>query len=105
MTAKTANAATTLMTGAIRNTTLSARAGTMSSLSISLMGSARACNRPQGPTRIGPRRACMKARTFRSKYTRKATRPDSTRKTMTIFMVASSRGELRTNSSVFSSMI
>ena len=52
MTAKTANAATTLMTGAIRNTTLSARAGTMSSLSISLMGSARACNRPQGPTRI-----------------------------------------------------
>ena len=45
---------------------LSAAFGMMSSFSASLMPSARLCSRPNGPTRLGPMRCCMRATTRRS---------------------------------------
>ena len=76
------------MTGAIRNMGLSAPAGMMSSLSMSLIGSATACSTPHGPTRIGPTLACMNARILRSRYTRYMITTDSTMNTIRILMVS-----------------
>ena len=70
ITAKAVNAAATLMAGEIRKTNLSAADGTMSSLSSSFNPSAIGCSNPHGPTRIGPSRACMNAKTLRSIKTR-----------------------------------
>jgi hypothetical protein len=54
------------ITGAIRNTTLSAAFGMMSSFSASFTPSARDWRRPKGPCTLGPIRCCMRATTRRS---------------------------------------
>src|SRR5579872_6395918 len=59
-------AAVTEMSGANQKMALSASSGIMSSLMSSFTASAIGCSRPCGPTRIGPRRACMSAMTLRS---------------------------------------
>jgi hypothetical protein len=56
--------------GAARWSFLSAALGTMSSFWMSFTMSAIVCAQPcQPPTRIGPRRSCMCAETFRSSHT------------------------------------
>ncbi len=65
--ASSPSAAPVAMTGARRNRNLSALSGTMSSFASSFSPSASGWSRPSGPTRIGPRRACMKADTLRSR--------------------------------------
>src|SRR5215210_4487527 len=67
-TAKTTKAAATEMNGAKKKMYGSALSGRRSSFVSNLIASAMGCNRPYGPTRIGPRRACMKAEIFRSRY-------------------------------------
>ena len=54
------------MIGARTKTALSAACGVMSSFSASLMPSARPCSSPNGPTRLGPMRICIRATTRRS---------------------------------------
>ncbi len=54
------------MIGATMKTTRSAAFGMMSSLSASFTPSARLCSRPNGPTRFGPGRDCIRATTRRS---------------------------------------
>src|SRR4051812_41606742 len=66
MTENAVNAVTVEITGARKNTALSARAGMMSSLNASFRPSARDWSRPNGPTRLGPGRTCMRATTRRS---------------------------------------
>ncbi len=51
---------------------LSAEKGTMSSLVSILRPSASGCNRPHGPTRLGPNRFCMRPSTLRSTMVVKA---------------------------------
>ncbi len=69
MTASAVRAGMTASTGARKNTVRSARAGMMSSLVTSLTKSATPWRRPFGPTRFGPRRACMKPISRRSART------------------------------------
>ncbi len=52
--------------GASRNTSGFAPVGTTVSLRNSLRPSASGCNRPNGPTTLGPRRRCIAAITLRS---------------------------------------
>src|SRR5450631_1948953 len=59
-------AAVTEISGANQKMALSASSGIMSSLMSSFTASAMGCSKPCGPTRIGPRRACMSAMTLRS---------------------------------------
>ena len=49
-----------------------APAGTMVSLNRHLIPSATGCNRPKGPTTLGPLRSWIAAHTLRSKYVMKA---------------------------------
>ena len=56
---KTAKAGTIAMSGASQKRNLSALAGIISSLSMSLMASATGCNRPCGPTLQGPSLTCI----------------------------------------------
>ena len=58
--------------GAIKNTALSAPAGTIISLTMYLPKSAKLCSRPKAPTTLGPRRICTAAQTLRSAYIRNA---------------------------------
>src|SRR5262249_49884174 len=51
-----------------------------------------ACRRPHGPTRIGPNLACMKARIFRSRYTRNMITTESARKTISTLIAPSITG-------------
>src|ERR1700722_18907247 len=60
------SAAVTEISGANQKITLSASSGIMSSLIKSFTASAIGCSNPCGPTRMGPRRACMSAMTLRS---------------------------------------
>ena len=69
MTASAVRAGITARTGARKCTAFSARAGVMSSLVTSLTRSARPCSVPSGPTRLGPRRTCMKPMIRRSAST------------------------------------
>src|SRR6201996_9458812 len=73
ITAQTAMAKVTLITGASRNTNLSALAGMVISLNTNFRRSAKDCNRPNGPTTLGPLRHCTAAQTLRSNSSRKAT--------------------------------
>src|SRR5262249_880763 len=66
MTENAVNAQTAEMTGAKKYTTLSASFGMMSSLNASFSPSASDWSRPNGPTRLGPGRTCMRATTRRS---------------------------------------
>jgi hypothetical protein len=66
MTEKAVNAQTVEMTGAKKNTTLSASFGMTSSLNASFSPSASDCSRPKGPLRLGPGRTCIRATTRRS---------------------------------------
>ncbi len=59
----------TARTGARKCTAFSAFAGVMSSLVTSFKRSATPCRMPCGPTRLGPRRACMKPMIRRSART------------------------------------
>ena len=61
------NAGITAMTGANRKTGLSTPAGISPSLRAILTPSARLCNMPSGPTRLGPTRICIQAMTLRSR--------------------------------------
>jgi hypothetical protein len=81
MTANAMKAGMVAMIGARMNTTRSAALGMMSSFSASLMPSARLCSRPNGPTRLGPIRCCMRATTRRSHQI--VNRVMTTRKTKT----------------------
>ena len=54
------------MIGARMKTALSAAVGMMSSFSASLIPSAKPCSSPNGPTRFGPTRCCIRATTRRS---------------------------------------
>ena len=65
-TRKVVNAVIVTTTGALQKTNLSASCGMMSSLISSFSASAKGCNKPCGPTRMGPRRICMCARILRS---------------------------------------
>ena len=65
-TRKVVNAVIVTTTGALKNTSLSALFGMMSSLISSFSASANGCSNPCGPTRMGPRRICMCARILRS---------------------------------------
>ena len=56
----------TTINGANQNTSRSALRGITSSLISSFRESATGCNRPCGPTRIGPNRTCMCASILRS---------------------------------------
>ncbi len=64
---------TTLITGASRNTNLSAPDGMTSSLNTNFRRSAKDCSRPKGPTTLGPLRHCTAAQTLRSNRIRNAT--------------------------------
>src|SRR2546423_11306949 len=75
------NAHTVEMTGAKKYTTLSASRGMMSSLNASFSPSASDWSRPNGPTRFGPGRTCMRATTRRSYQIAKSVM--TTRKTKT----------------------
>lgn len=68
-TAITRNDESSTITGAIRWTTWSADRGTIFSLMSSLSPSAIGCNRPSGPTRLGPIRSWNRAATLRSSHT------------------------------------
>src|SRR6185369_653162 len=73
ITEKTMKAEATAMYGAKKKIQRSAFSGMKSSLVSSLSPSAIGWSNPHGPTRIGPRRACMKAEIFRSRYVAYAT--------------------------------
>ncbi len=70
--AQAPSASVTLISGASRNTNLSAPAGIMSSFSRNLPRSANDCSRPNGPTTFGPLRICTPANSLRSPQIRKA---------------------------------
>src|SRR5207249_8848912 len=67
--------------GAIRNRSVSDPVGAVSSFMNSLMPSARDCNSPNGPVRVGPSRSWMRPETFRSaqmaKYAETLMNPNS----------------------------
>ncbi len=69
ITGRTRNAETTISTGAIRWTQLSAECGTMSSFVTSLIASAIGWSSPNGPTRFGPIRSWNRPAIFRSAST------------------------------------
>ncbi len=66
ITAHAASAGMMTMTGARKNSTLSACAGVMTSLVISFSASAIGCSSPSGPTRLGPTRMCIQPISLRS---------------------------------------
>src|SRR5215467_15400686 len=68
ITEKTINAEATAIYGAKKKIQRSAFSGMKSSLVTNFNPSAIGCSSPHGPTRIGPRRACMNAEIFRSRY-------------------------------------
>src|SRR5215469_14917459 len=68
MTAQATRASVKVTSGATTNTTELAPLGTMVSLTSSLTPSAKGCNRPKGPTTLGPLRSCENASTLRSAY-------------------------------------
>src|SRR4249919_3920714 len=92
MTAKSISAGTTEMTGARMNTARSAPFGMMSSLRASLMPSARVWRMPNGPTRLGPTRICMKATIRRSAQIRRSTVTTRKMKITNAFMSTSHHG-------------
>ena len=61
------------MIGAIIKTILLEPLGRIFSLESNFRASAKLWNKPKGPTRLGPRRSWIKAKTFLSAYTRNAT--------------------------------
>ena len=81
MTESAVNAQIAEITGAKKNTTLSAVFGRMSSLNGHFMPSARVCSRPNGPTWFGPGRTAIRATTRRSNQTPRSV--SSSRKTKT----------------------
>ena len=66
MTAKSSTAGATKKTGAAHMMARSARAGVSASFCSSLTASASGCSSPNGPTRFGPLRACMRPMMRRS---------------------------------------
>src|SRR5690606_2125798 len=72
-TAHAASAGISVTTGATTNRILLACVGTTTSLVSSLNTSAKGCNRPRKPTRVGPRRTCIAPIILRSQYVRYAT--------------------------------
>ncbi len=86
MTAKAISAGTSTMIGAAVNTALSTRTGVMSSFRKSFSTSAIGWRMPCGPTRIGPRRTCTQACTFRSSSTMYITVVSTAASTVTIMI-------------------
>ena len=87
ITAKVSSAGTKDIAGASRNSTLSAWAGSVSSLSRFLSPSAAGWNSPCGPTRLGPRRSCIQAQMRRSASVSRATPTMITVKTTMVLMI------------------
>ena len=77
--------------GANRKSQRLASAGKVSSLRMFLSPSAAGCSRPAGPTRLGPRRFCIQALTFRSISVSSATPTMMTVNTTSILMTLRSR--------------
>ena len=92
ITAQVRNDGITMITGAIRNTTLSAALGMMSSFSASFTPSARLCRRPNGPFTFGPIRCCIRATTRRSHQMLNRVRSTSTRKIRTALRITTHTG-------------
>ncbi len=92
MTASARNAGTTEMIGAMKKTALSAAVGMMSSFSASLIPSMRPCSTPNGPTRLGPSRDCMRATTRRSPQMVSSTRTTTPPKMPTTLRMTSHQG-------------
>src|ERR1700761_8479764 len=84
ITAQEQKASTTATTGARKNSTLLAPAGTINSLKKNLSASAMVCSRPNGPTTLGPRRICTAAQILRSARITAATDSISTRQISTM---------------------
>ena len=72
MTAQAPKARVKLIRGARRKTILSAPAGMTISLRMNFMRSAKDCQRPNGPTTLGPLRICTPAQILRSASMKKA---------------------------------
>src|SRR5215472_1942017 len=70
--AQAPSASVTLISGASRNTNLSAPAGMVSSFSRNFARSANDCSSPKGPTTFGPLRSPTPAKSLRSPQIRKA---------------------------------
>src|SRR5712691_7351372 len=85
MTAKAMMAGPSAIAGAIVKTHRSALSGITSSLMRSFRTSAMGWRKPWGPTRLGPRRTCMKAITLRSSRVRYATTSRTTFRMTAIF--------------------
>ncbi|MNN11872.1 hypothetical protein D3C81_1248470 [compost metagenome] len=66
ITAQTATAGISTISGAIRYMPRLTCVGIMTSLSSSFSTSAIGCSRPSGPTRFGPRRTCIQPISLRS---------------------------------------
>ena len=80
--------------GASMKITGLALAGSVSSLTMFLTPSAAGCRRPAHPTRLGPRRFCIQALTFRSMSVRSATPTITTVNTTSILRMLSRRKPL-----------
>jgi hypothetical protein len=72
--------------GASRNSHRLANAGNVSSFRMFFRPSAAGWSRPAGPTRLGPRRFCIQALTFRSMSVSRATPTMMTVNTTSILM-------------------
>src|SRR6185312_4441094 len=88
--AQAPSARVTLISGASRNTNLSAPAGTIISFSRNFPKSANDCSSPNGPTTFGPLRICTPANSLRSPQIRKAQASSSTTVTSRIWPKVSS---------------
>ena len=66
MTTQAAKAGMMAMIGPKRNKPKLAALGLISSLVSNFSASAIGCNKPKGPTRLGPWRTCMKPKSLRS---------------------------------------
>ena len=91
MTANATKAQIVEMTGARKYTGLSALTGRISSLNASLSPSASDCSSPNGPTRFGPTRCCIRATTRRSSQIMNSVRSTpSTNSTTTLSRISQS---------------
>ena len=94
------NAGTAEITGARKNTTLSAFVGMMSSLNAIFRPSASACSQPPGPTRFGPGRCCIRPTALRSHATRNSGINIAKANSATTLTMISQRGSWASSASV-----
>ena len=100
LTAKDINAAPADIAGAKTKTILSAPDGMMSSFRAHLIPSASDCNKPNGPTRFGPRRFCMKPKILRSAQINKSTVTSAKAKMIPAFARINQPGSLAINAAL-----